>query len=179
VPAQQLEYRGMHVEVVVAVYVRWTDTRLFQPVELRFDLTVELAQKTGPTVFHPGHCWVVFKMATEIRETRDFGARQNGPSITEGHMKPDGEAPSLPGYLHGLIEGGPSRHEARHSEYSPVMRLGNGEVHRRGTAEIICNDDRVFFSLARHYDWTTSFRLAMNEKNSAPSLTRRTNRCLS
>ncbi len=94
-------------------------------------------------------------------------------------MEPDGKAFSLPGYLHGLIEGGPSCHEARRSEYPPVMSLGNGEVHRRGTAEIIGNDDRVFFSAVRHYDWTTSFRFVMNEKNSVPSLMRRTNRCLS
>jgi len=67
-------------------------------------------------------------------------------------MEPDGEAPSLSGYLHGLLESGPSRHEARRSEYSPVMRFGNCQVHRRGAAEIVGNDDRVFFATVRHYD---------------------------
>jgi len=43
VTAKQLEYHGMHVEVVVAVYVRWMDTRLFQTFELRFDLSIKLA----------------------------------------------------------------------------------------------------------------------------------------
>jgi hypothetical protein len=52
-PAQQLKYRRMHVEVMMAVYVRGTDTSLFQPVELRLDLMVELAKKTGLAVFHP------------------------------------------------------------------------------------------------------------------------------
>ena len=44
----------MHVEVVMAVDVRWMDTRLFQPVELRFDLMIELAKKTSLVVSYPG-----------------------------------------------------------------------------------------------------------------------------
>ncbi len=44
----------MHVEVVVAVNMGWTDPCLFQPVKLRFDLTVELFQKVRPAIFYPG-----------------------------------------------------------------------------------------------------------------------------
>ncbi len=128
-PAQQPEYRGMHMEVVVAIYVRGMDPRLFQPVELRFDFTVELSQKIGLAVFYPGPRRAIFEKAARIRETGNFGTGQNGPSVTEGHMEPDGEVFSLPGYFHGILEGGPSGHKARRSEYSPIMRLGNSKVH--------------------------------------------------
>ena len=109
--------------------------------------------------------------------------RKNGPPVTECHVESHGKLMAIKDYLDSLLECLSTCHDACRCNYPSAEGLGYGPIDTRRAPQIICNDyQKLFVENGRilfHWGLIASLRLAMNEKNSLPSLMRRLNSSLS